>query len=278
MNPKRLAASVLAVIAGICSGISTISSWYTISVSGSGVSEALEFQPGDSLSASANGASASATYASQGLGQVGGLYEGVLVFGIVVMALSLIVGAVGLLWTFGKLRTNSKGRAFQSWASCLVVVALVAVLLVPLVQPALLRNDPGSVCPNQSQINTPCNAFWGSASSGGVSLTWGADAGWYLEIATVVLLVAAAVAWWLSRTEAWESQSELFGATAPAAGTTVPTGESDPSAPPNLEPSQSRYSSTAAPASPGRYCPSCGAGNQWTSQFCESCGRPLPRR
>lgn len=78
-------------------GISTISAWWSASLSGISGSGTLDFLPGNSLSASIPGASASATYASEGLGQVGALYEGILVFGILAMVFSFIAGIVGFL-------------------------------------------------------------------------------------------------------------------------------------------------------------------------------------
>lgn len=280
MNPKRLVASVLAIVAGVCAGVSTISSWWSASASGSSGSGTLNFLPGGSATASIPGESVSNSYASLGLGQVGALYEGILAYCLVVMIVSFAIGAIGLLWSFGKLHGPSKGSAVQTWAICLAAISLVIVILVPLLQPDLFDRGSSGIC--TGGVSSPCNSFWGSASANGETVTWGADAGWYLAIAAFVLLIAAAVTWWLAKPEPIEAPSVPTAVVVPPPAS-FEAPFAPPSTPPQPPPEVIVYpGSSAAPPPPtpiaGRYCPSCGAKNLSASAFCESCGKPLPSR
>jgi len=270
MNTMRLSAAAIALVAGICSGISAFSAWWTLSASGT-YSGTINFLPGDSLKGAFSGSSSTQTYASNGIGQVGALYEGVLAMTIVVMAIAFIAGIIGVILAVAKSRSQSTSRAFLGLSTVVIVVSLVAVLLVALAQPSIIAQHPAGSCGGYPGVKTPCNSFWGSVSGNGETVTWGADVGWYLEIVALVLGIAAFVVWRLSRPEPIEAPGAPVAAAVPSA---VSTGVPVPAVTP---PASVVETPPAAPVSE-RYCPACGARNLRASAFCESCGKPLPPR
>jgi len=286
MNPKRVVASALAFAAGVCSGLSTISPWWSISVALPSEGATLKFLPGDAFSVSGNfygnSAQGSLTYASHGLGQVGALYEGVLAFGVVVMVLSIAAGGIGLIWAFGKGRGPSKGSAFRSLTLALTIISVAAALLVPLAQPGIIAQHPAGLCGSSGGVKTMCNSFWGSASANGATATWGADVGWYLWVASFVLLITAMVVWQLSRDEPWETPIVTPGVPVatyggPASETSIGL-QGQPSADQAESPPVITNGAPQTAPAAERFCPACGGANLRSSQFCESCGKPLPSR
>lgn len=281
MNPMRLSAAAIAFVAGICSAISAFTAWWTVSASGPDTAS-VSFLPGDSMSGAFSGSTASYTYASQGVGQVGGLYEGVLAVALVAMALSFVAGIIGIVLATSRAHSQSTSRAFLTLTIVVIVVALVIVLLVALGQPGILALNPAGACSGYPGSKTPCNSFWGSVSGNGETVSWAADTGWYLEISSLVLAIAAFVVWRLSRPEAAGGPSETPVVTAPAPTTSEAPPESAVSPPQPAVTTIIYPGSTPAPppASPpaDRYCPSCGAKNSRASAFCEGCGKPLPPR
>lgn len=279
MNPKRLTASTLAIVAGIVTGVSMLTAWWSASLATADGVLTVSFLPGDSLTASGQGYSGSATYSSLGWGQVGGLYEGILAFGIVAMILSFIGGVLGLLWSFGKLRGPSKGYSAQMLMVGVVIVSLAIVVLVPVVQPATLSNNSNGTCQASAGSGSPCSSFWGSVTDPNGTSTWGADVGWYLEVGAIVLLIAASVAWELSRNEPWVPASlpvpaglgpdpQAFPAPDTRTRSFYPPGGGVTAAEPSSIP-------PTAPRAE-RYCPSCGYGNPRAFAFCAKCGNRLP--
>lgn len=292
MNSKRLSASVFLIIAGICAAISTTSAWWSASVSVSSTSTTVEFLPGGSYSVSSPGSSVSMSYASTGFGHVGALYEGILVFGIVVAILSLAAGVLGALWALGKLHGPSRGRLVLSLGLVILVGSVLVVTLVPVVQPDLFGQSSSSVC--ATGVSSPCTSFWGSMTSSGEQVTWGADVGWYLGVATLVFAISAAVAWITSRAEPWESPAApapgvtssviVAGAALQQESPTVGSGSLVSDQPPGeawgrVQRTGPQAQAQSQPASSARrFCPACGAPNLLASAFCETCGKPLQRR
>lgn len=276
MNWNRFLASVLAMAAGVVSGVSMLSAWWSLSLSTGGHHYTLSFLPGNSLTASVDQSSASGTYASIGLGQVGGLYEAVLAFGVVVTLLSFVAGVVGLLWTFGRLRGPSRGSAFEMLAIGLAIVSIGAIVLVPLVQPSAFASGSFIPCSSASSVGSPCTSFWGSVSDPNGTGSWGADAGWYLEVGAIALLLGAFVEWLTSRDDPWPGPRARARAglppAAPGARPKVASSAPVPKARPG--PSPRPALSGPAPAA-DRYCPSCGCRNARGSLFCGGCGRAL---
>ncbi len=245
MNSKALVGSVLALGAGILSGLSALSPWWTLSGSGGGVgSVSIGFLPGGSFSASDNGTTASFSYASQGIGQIGALYEGILALTVLIMLISFVVGGLGLLRSFKGNRNSAGMDSVQVWAVCVLVLAVVAVLVIPLAQPGVFAMHPAGLCAGQSGLKTPCNSFWGSVSANGATLSWGADVGWYLEIAAFAVLIAALLTWRRAILEPWVAPA------APPVSTTPP---------PSMQ-----------------VCLKCGTVRTSSQPFCPACGTVYP--
>jgi hypothetical protein len=200
ISPRPLLFSVLFILAGILAGIAALSPWWTLTVSGS-LSGSFNFYPGSSYElTTAQGATSMVTYSSAAdLGSLSGLYEAVLGLLLAIFVLCLIIGF--LLFLFG-IRRPALGRFSLSFLSsqrtwflivtfALIVLALVAVVLVPLAQPGLIKNCSGSGA-------TECNSFWGSSSNGGINVSWGAAVGWSLGVASAVFLILIPIAYWLT--------------------------------------------------------------------------------
>ena len=197
MNSKGFAASVLGLIAGTLAGVSTLSPWWTISAASGGYGgyASIGFLPGDSFTASANGLSDSFSYASQGWGPVEGLYEGILVLGVLTLIIAVLAGILGAIRVFGPPKVLTGRDSVQTWTFVAILIALVAVILVPLAQPGVLAIHPAGLCAATYGSKTPCNSFWGSVTASGGSVSWGADAGWYLELASFIILISSLVVW-----------------------------------------------------------------------------------
>jgi len=277
MNWNRFLASVLAMVAGTLSGVSMLSAWWSLSLSTGGHHYTLSFLPGNALTASVDQSPASGTYASVGLGQVGGLYEAVLAFGIVVTLLSIVAGIVGLLWTFGTLCGPSRGSAFEMLTIGLAIVSVGAIALVPLVQPSALASGSFIPC-SSSGGGSPCNSFWGTISGPNGTGTWGADAGWYLEIGAIALLLGAFVQWLTSRDEPWIVPRPASQVGVPSSARAAPLGGPSSVHVPGTQRRSApgpRPNPARAASAPDRYCPACGCRNSRASAFCGGCGRAL---
>ena len=192
----RFAASVLCLVSGILDGVSSVSSWWAITLSGSSGSGTVSFLPGGSYEGSFGGSSGSATYTSGGLGYVGSLYEGVLALALIGMVLALAAGVLGVLAARGRRRSLGRYRTVRRLVLAVLVIALLAIIIVPALQPTLFgASNPSDLCTSALGSSTPCNSFWGSASANGENVTWGAEAGWFLTLGAAVLLVAAFALW-----------------------------------------------------------------------------------
>jgi hypothetical protein len=170
--------------------------WYSITESGSTISDTISFSPDGQVSVNGGGISASASYATAHLNTTGGLYtivEGLLVVGVLVAGIGGAL-AVATVWRPG-LRTA---------AVVLGAVALVFAIAGPIVllvdQPAALNSDFTSQNGygafgggSASGVSSPTNSFIGSASANGNSLAWGPTIGWYLAIVAGALCLVGAI-------------------------------------------------------------------------------------
>jgi hypothetical protein len=297
---RRLTASTLILVAAILLTVSLFVSWWTANVSGGGTNETLYFLPGYSYSATGNAGmgvfSGSQTYAAAGFTHLGQLYEVVLWVGIVSLIAAFIAAILGYIGAFGVFRSRAGHRA----TLVLTVVSFVtAVLLPPLVtlgQPGAFAADSNGGC---GAGTSPCNSFWGSMTTDGVTSSWGADVGWYLALAAAVLVVVALVLFLSSRREPYTS-GEIWAASAqpvaPSAypapwGLAAPNPQDLPAAqaptypqytswvpPPRLyatapTPPAAPAPVAAAPATPA--CPRCGNPSafipQYSRYYCWSC-------
>ncbi|MGA7923512.1 MAG: hypothetical protein WCA77_06005 [Thermoplasmata archaeon] len=194
---KRLAASILVLVSGILAGVSAFTPWWIASLSGS-TTGSTDFYPGASFSiVNSKGVVTWFTYASRpDVSSLSGIYEGVLAMTLVVLILALVVAAIGVLAATWHIRNPARHRLIMLLIVVLFVISLIAIILVPVAQPSSTTGCAGSG-------QTVCNSFWGSASGGGLSTMWGASAGWYLAIASAVVLVAALFVWRSSSSEPW---------------------------------------------------------------------------
>ncbi|MGC2289583.1 MAG: hypothetical protein WA688_06980 [Thermoplasmata archaeon] len=229
---RPLIASVIVLVGGICAGLSAFSPWWTIATTGE-FDASFNFLPGTdyTLSSGRGGVPSPFPYAGHpDLASLAGLYEGILALTIVILVLSMIVGILGVLASFGRLPYPTRLRP-RYLVVALLLIALVAAALVPVAQPMLIHGCGAG--PSE------CSSFWGTASGSGETTVWGANVGWYLTVATVVLLGAALFIWGPSASQAW--------GTAPA----VPA---------------------IAPAT--FHCPRCGQPRAWGPTPCPTCGSP----
>jgi hypothetical protein len=184
---RNVAAGVLLLIGGILSFVSGFVAWWTLSESGGTIS----FLPGQNASFSGFGQTMTESYASFGLGQVGGLYLAILALAIVVGILAIVGGLLGLVGGMGRLPSRRQGMV-RGLAIAALVLAIVAVAAAPAVQPwAIHTASSGANCSGFNS-SSPCSSFWGSESGG---TSWGASTGWYLMIGTLVLSLVGLILW-----------------------------------------------------------------------------------
>jgi hypothetical protein len=295
---KRVTASTLLLIAAILLAVSMGISWWSISGSGGGSSGTVNLLPGGSYSTTGTFGGAagtgSTTYSSVGLVKVGQLYETVL--GVGLLATFAAFGAMGLgyVGAFGVFRSRIPLRI----TLILTLIAFVAAVLPPALlataQPGAFKADGAAMFGGTGGGGScaagasPCNAFWGTAGTGGVTVSWGADVGWYLSIAAAVLVFVALMVLWSSRRQPF-TRDELWMA-APHPSAPPPGFAPWPNAPPSPSPPGSTSTSSPYPSAgpspmpppPGGFpvasvpaCPRCGAPSMYVAQYyryyCTNC-------
>jgi zinc-ribbon domain len=229
-------------------------------------------------------------------GGVGGMYGDVL--GLVVVCVILL----GLLALFSVLGIMGHGLGrWQSAITTLFGAVTILVLFATLIWTA--AGQPGTFpagfyfMGSAGSSNTPDTSFWGSTTSGAAS--WGAGAGWYLALATVVLLCAALILLpWAGRRR--RARTAPVAYSAPPSPPFVsrpytPPPQSRPAPPPPSGDSPRVITSprtvvTRPPASapvsvpivaPPEVvgepvtCSTCGTSNPAKSRICSYCQRPL---
>ncbi len=188
----RYTAAGLVLASGILALYSIFSYWWLISgfPTGTGVA----FFPGASLR---NNGTFS-TYASAGLGPVGGVYEAILVLAIVAGVLAIVGGALALLMTARHRKPQNMRIGGLILAG--VVIEGITVAIAPAMTPWALNDSGGtpSFCSGWTE-GSPCSSFWGTGTYGGAGLTFvGAD-GWIIMIGALALGVLGVVIWALGR-------------------------------------------------------------------------------
>jgi hypothetical protein len=217
---------------------------------------------------------------------------------LAVMFLAFVAGVIGMVSAFGRIANPARYYTVRDLVVVVIVISLFAAIVVPVLQPTLFNySNPSGICSGSGGNQTPCNSFWGSLSGSGETLNWGSDVGWYLAVATAVLLISAVFVWRSSSSEPW-GRGPATSPTAPAMSPgvagyppglgTVALSPSYLGAAPGVQqpsqfpqpsgaPQQTRVvPSEAGPATWARYCPSCGMGNMRAAGFCQKCGKPLP--
>ena len=143
LSHRRFVSAILALIAGILGGISTVTAWWTDSFTSPSSASEIHFLPGGSLTGTSSGGTVSASYAGLGFGPVGALYEAILAMALAVMVLGLIGGIVGLLASWGRLRNPNRNGMVRGMLVVVLVIALFSVIIVPSLQPYTVSNSAG---------------------------------------------------------------------------------------------------------------------------------------
>lgn len=263
--------------------------WWSYSASTGGHSESVSFLPGSNYNVTCAGscggfAAGSFPYSAIG-GGLGGLYEGILVLvgiaaGVTGLA-ALLTGLGALGWRIGK---------SMRFGVYLGSIAAGLLLLGALVWTA--SGQPGSF-PSGSSFSgsgsgaTPATSFWGSNGAGTES--WGAGAGWYLALASLIVLVVAIVLLMIASRRGAPATPERRTRAAVAPAPVAPRGYTPP--PPAVAPSgpnaagslvTSSSKAASAPVAseaadaPGTIaCPACGTPNLAKARSCSYCQRSL---
>lgn len=191
-NPRALLAVLLVVAFAL--GIASLgTAWWSYTSTAGGTTRALAFLPGGSYSVMCSGtgcagfSTGSFPYSAIG-GSVGGLYEAVLAAMALSVALTGLAAAIAVLSALGY-RT---GWWQRSGSFILVFLGLLTALVTI---GAVVGAQPGAFAPSTSFAGlgggsaSPLNSFWGSDGAA----SWGAGAGWYLGLASGLLLIATTV-------------------------------------------------------------------------------------
>ena len=191
-NPRLLIALLLVI--GFALAIASAStSWWTFSASGGGGSNSLSFLPGGSYDVTCTGgrcagfSSGAFPYTALG-GSVGALYEGVLALLGIGIALTGAAAAIAVLSLLGW-RT---GWWQRSGSFLLIFFAFLVTLVADV---AVVTAQPGAFASNTQFQGlpaggpSPATSFWGSSGSA----SWGAGVGWFLGLATVIVLALVVV-------------------------------------------------------------------------------------
>jgi hypothetical protein len=268
MSPKgaRITASTLILIAAVALVVSMGVSWWGASATGGGHAVVLGFFPGSHYEEQTNFNSSTPSYVSSGLVHVGELYEAVLGVAVVATLAGFIGAALAYLGTFWGFKPGRHMPMTFLFALISLVGAVGMPVAVAAAQPSAFNSDSttgfgGAGC---GASPNPCSSFWNSMSANGVTVSWGADVGWYLAIAAGVLLLVAFLLLWRTRA-APQSGSMAAGSAsstlppAPSsgmAGGPDPAGASVPGGP-----------SQPAPESTASYCPKCGNPMTYVAQY-----------
>lgn len=190
---KVLLASGLSLAAAVLAAVSAYAPWWYLSVAGPATSSKVDFFPGNEVLTSTNGGGGVTTYAAAHVPSVGGLYAVVLAGTIAVAVLAGAAAVAGLALGRGRSRSDGLRRAARAAVLAAIGLSVVLVATVALAQPVLYRyDDPMGAC-GSAHPPPACGSFWGSSAQGSLTTTWGAGAGWWLEVAAVGLLVGALI-------------------------------------------------------------------------------------
>jgi len=189
-SPRRFVSGALALLAGTLAGISSITAWWTETYVSGGSLAVVHFLPGGSLTGFSDGMSITAPYSLIGVGDVGDLYETILVLALVVLVLCLASGILGVIGSLVGGRAPNRDRLIRILLVSALGLALLSVVLAPAVQPYGLSHASSGGCSGFGS-QSPCKFFWGNGSSGATAYAWGGDVGYYLMVVVDVFVVVA---------------------------------------------------------------------------------------
>ncbi len=296
--------SLTLLVGFVLSAVSLGTAWWAYSYSGGGTSDSVQFTPGSTYSVSCSGSgcggfvSGSSSYSSWG-GSIASIYGSLEVALIAAVAIAGLATVLGLLSLFGR------GPRTFGFIGCLLGVVSGATLLG--LSAWVVSSQPGAFGSDVTFLGThsggpsPASSFWGSATGGGASATWGAGAGWYgALLGGVVLLAISCVLVLVARSRAprpspyderpFAASARHQTGTPPVYAPTVRTAAAPPpsapprsyTAPPLSAPVQAS-AKTPVPvlikksptAEPTVDCPACGYANSSRAKTCAYCQRPM---
>ena len=138
--------------------------------------------------------------AGSGTGLITGLYDSLLGTSIA----TAVLACAGALTISAGLQGKVRARTMRTLVVTFIIVALcsatASTILLPVFQSPAFQGFSG--CPGFNGTASPCNSFVGTSSCAGLvnstceayALSWYPGEGWYLAIASVVILVAALIA------------------------------------------------------------------------------------
>ena len=193
---RRWVAAGLCALAGSQLVLGALSPWWYLAGSSSGTSSTVAFYPGGLLHLVTSGGGGTTSYAQAGAPSVGVLYDVVLG---ALLGLTIVVAAIAadaLRRERGTPGSRTVRRAVRLALVGAIVGCAVMAAAVPVAQPVLYRwDDPAGACA-AAQPPPACGSFWGSSSRSGVASTWGAGAGWWLDVLAILPL---GVTWAIER-------------------------------------------------------------------------------
>lgn len=287
---KRVTASIVITLGFILVLVGMLVGWWSFTTSGGGASTTDTFLPGSQFTttcspasaACGGGTSSTTSYSATSLKATGNLMQNVqyLLLGAVLLAAAALIagfmGAFGFSWGRGQF------NLVVAFGILAAILAVAAAAWVALAQPAALGSDglcSGAGVPSPN----PCGQFWGSASSGGTSYSWGAGGGWYVSLVAFIVLIVGGALYGRTRAEPFTA-AELSQVPMPMPGamTAQPAVPGYPPAPPAVAPTAATYPPAppaAAPPQPPQYAPyppPAPPASQAPGGFCPQCGSPTP--
>jgi hypothetical protein len=296
-NPRALLALLL-LVASILEIVAISTAWWSYSSSGGGTSHSLSFLPGGNYNVTCSGSgcdgfsAGSFPYSNFGA-PMGTLYGVVLGLMGVCVALTLLATAIAVLALLGR-RTGWWQRSGS------FVLVFVSALMALIAVVAAVTAQPGAFATSSmfdglgSGGESPLTSFWGSNPSG--TATWGAGAGWYVALATIILLgviTALLVVLGHERLAVPGRRSRMATTAAPAPARVYNAPPTAYTAPPtasvSTRPGVTRPPIPTSPATPAPpspvaapteapaqlACPTCGTFNLAKSRTCSYCQRSL---
>ncbi len=193
---RRWSSAGLGALAGVLLLLGASSPWWYLTSSSSGTSSIVEFYPGGLLHLVTSGGGGTTSYTQAGAPSVGVLYEVVLGALLGLTLVVAVIAADALRRERGTPGSRTARRAIRLALLGVIVGCAVMAVAVPIAQPALYRgDDPAGAC-GVAHPPAACGTFWGSTSRSGVASTWGAGAGWWLDVLAIVPL---GVTWAIER-------------------------------------------------------------------------------
>jgi hypothetical protein len=187
----RFGAAGLQVLSGVLAILSVFIVWW-IDTAANGT--LVQDFPGSSFKTNAT----SSTYASAGYGQVGGLFEAILVLGIV-GGILLLVGGILMLVSTAR-RRNPQNRRMAGLVIAGIVLLAAGVVAGPVMLPwAVHASSAGSSYCSGWTGTSPCNYDWGSGTHSGVGYRFVMANGWIAMIIAMSLSILGIVIWRLGR-------------------------------------------------------------------------------